>query len=81
MAFNRGDVVWLIGENNKVTFLSGQPCEKIGNLYGTLQIPGFEDKGGNKKTLKWVVAVEGHEKLKLVASSLKGGTVVKEVNY
>jgi hypothetical protein len=81
MAFNRGDVVWLIAENNKVTFLSGQPCEKIGNLYGTLQIPGFEDKEGNRKTLKWVVAVEGNEKLKVVASSLKGGTVVKEVNY
>ncbi|MDR2809892.1 MAG: hypothetical protein LBB84_04955 [Tannerellaceae bacterium] len=81
MAFNRGDVVWLMGENNKVTFLSGQPCEKIGNLYGTLQIPGFEDKEGNKKILKWVVAVEGNEKLKVVASSLKGGTVVKEVKY
>jgi hypothetical protein len=79
MAFNRGDVVWLIGENGKITFLSGQPCEKIGNLYGTLQIPGFEDKNGNRKTLRWVVAVEGSEKLKIVASSLKGGTVVKEV--
>ncbi|MDR1555550.1 MAG: hypothetical protein LBS88_00785 [Tannerellaceae bacterium] len=81
MAFNRGDVVWLIGENNKLTFLSGKAYEKIGNLYGTLQIPGYEDKTGNKKTLKWVVAVEGNEKLKVVASSLKGGTVVKEVNY
>jgi hypothetical protein len=81
MAFNRGDVVWLIGENNKVTFLSGKPCEKIGNLYGALQIPAYENRGGNKKTLKWIVAVEGNEKIKVVASSLKGGTVVKEVKY
>jgi hypothetical protein len=81
MAFNRGDVVWLVGENNKLTFLSGNPCEKIGNLYGALQIPGFENREGNKKTLTWVVAVEGHERIKIVASSLKGGTVVKEVNY
>ncbi|GHU54298.1 peptidase M14 [Bacteroidia bacterium] len=81
MAFNRGDVVWLIGENNKITFISGNPCEKIGNLYGALQIPSYENKGGNKKTLKWIVAVEGNEKIKVVASSLKGGTVVKEVKY
>jgi hypothetical protein len=81
MAFNRADVVWLIGENNKITFLSGKPYEKVGNLYGTLQIPGYENKGGNKKTLKWIVAVEGNEKIKVVASSLKGGTVVKEVKY
>jgi hypothetical protein len=81
MAFNRGDVVWLMGENSQIAFLSGQPCEKIGNLYGTLQIPGFENETGNRKTLKWVIAVEGREKIKIVASSLKGGTVVKEVNY
>jgi hypothetical protein len=81
MAFNRGDVVWLIGENNKVVFLSGKPCEKIDNLYGNMQIPGFENRGGNRKTLKWTVAVEGREKIKIVASSLKGGTVVKEVKY
>ncbi|MDR1645864.1 MAG: hypothetical protein LBS05_08605 [Tannerellaceae bacterium] len=81
MAFNRGDVVWLIGENNRATFLSGKSYEKLGNLYGTLQIPGYEDKTGNRKTIKWVVAVEGNEKLKIVASSLKGGTVVKEVKY
>ncbi|MDR2119565.1 MAG: hypothetical protein LBP64_01640 [Tannerella sp.] len=81
MAFNRGDVVWLIGENNNVTFLSGKTCEKIDNLYGSMQIPGFEQKGGNKRTVKWIVAVENKEKLKVVASSLKGGTVVKEVNY
>jgi hypothetical protein len=81
MAFNRGDVVWLIGENNKVTYLTGNPCEKIGNLYGTLQIPGYESKDGNKKTIHWTVAIQGSEKLKVVASSLKGGTVTKEVKY
>ncbi|MDR1779169.1 MAG: hypothetical protein LBR50_00375 [Tannerella sp.] len=94
---NRGDVVWLIGENNKVTFLSGNPYEKLGQLNGTMPIPGFEQRGAggpgggfgpaanagpsNKKTVKWIVALEGSEKLKIVASSLKGGTVVKEVKY
>lgn len=81
MAFNRGDVVWLIGENNRITYLSGKPCEKIGNLYGRMQIPGFENKTGNRKTLKWIVAVEAKEHIKIAASSLKGGTVVKEIKY
>jgi hypothetical protein len=81
MAFNRGDVVWLIGENNRILFLSGTPCAKIGNLYGSMQIPGFENRGGNKTTVRWTVAVENKEKIKIVASSLKGGTVVKEVKY
>ncbi|MDR1331231.1 MAG: hypothetical protein LBK07_03925 [Tannerella sp.] len=81
MAFNRGDVVWLTGEHNRLIFLAGNPCEKIGNLYGQMQIPGFEMRGGHRKTLRWTVAVEGREKISIVASSLKGGTVVKEVNY
>ena len=79
MAFNRGDVVWLISDDNKMTFISGNPCEKVGNLYGSGDIPGFPAKGKNKKTLKWTVAVEGNAPVKLVASSLKGGTVVEEV--
>ena len=81
MAFNRGDVVWLAGPTDKLTFISGSAWEKLGNLSGTMAIPGFKDPKGNKRTVRWVVAVEGHEKLKVVASSLKGGTVMKEVNY
>ena len=80
MAFNRGDVVWLTGNQDKITFISGKPCEKIGNLYGTEAIAGTP-KGDNVKSLKWTVAVEGNEKLKIVASSLKGGTVMEEVKY
>lgn len=81
MAFNRGDVVWLTGARNRLTFISGNPCEKLGNLYGTARIPGFASEGGNGKTLQWVVAVEGDESIKIIASSLKGGTVMKEVKY
>lgn len=79
MAFCRGDVAWLVGANNKMKVISGEACTRLGNLYGTKQIPGF--RGPNKQTVKWVVAVEGNEALKIVASSLKGGTVVKPVKY
>lgn len=79
MAFNRGDVVWIIGNSGKVNVISGNVCEKLGNLYGTESIPGF--RGENRKTIKWVVAVEGNENLKVVASSLKGGTVMQNVKY
>lgn len=79
MAFNRGDVAWIIGEKNNIKVISGNVCEKVGNLYGKYSIPGF--RGENRKALKWVIAVEGQEKVKIVASSLKGGTVMQNVNF
>lgn len=79
MAFNRGDVAWIIGASGKMQVLSGNVCEKLGNLYGTESIPGF--RGQNRQTVKWVVAVEGNENVKVVASSLKGGTVMQNVKY
>ncbi|MBQ7221868.1 MAG: hypothetical protein IJS02_00170 [Bacteroidales bacterium] len=79
VALCRGDVAWLIGANNKITILSSNANEKLGNLYGTGTIPGFS--GNNRSTVKWTVAVEGNEPLKIVASSLKGGTVVQNVKY
>ena len=79
VAMNRGDVVWLIGENNKITYLSGRPNEKIGTLFGSMRIPGY--RGDSRKKLTWVVSVEKGEKVKIAATSLKGGTVVKEVKY
>lgn len=79
MAFNRGDVAWLIGEKNKIQVLSGNVVEKVGNLFGKHAIPGF--RGQDRKSLKWVVAVDGQEGIKIVASSLKGGTVMQNVKY
>ncbi|MDR1746683.1 MAG: hypothetical protein LBR49_05365 [Tannerella sp.] len=80
MPMNRGDVVWLIGENNKLLFLSGKACQKIGTLDGTLAIPDTP-AGKSKATVRWIVSPQGNEKIKVVASSLKGGTVVKQVKY
>ncbi|MDR1937960.1 MAG: hypothetical protein LBQ73_05610 [Tannerellaceae bacterium] len=80
LPLNRGDVVWLIGENNRLTFLSGSACQKIGALGGTLELPETPDVK-NRKTVKWLVSLQGNEKINVVASSLKGGTVVKQVKY
>ncbi len=80
LPLNRGDVVWLIGENNSLEFLNGDPCQKVGTLAGTLSVPGVMGSN-NKATVKWQVVVGSNEKVKVVASSLKGGTIAKEVNY
>lgn len=76
----RGDVVWLVGANNKLIFLSQNACQKIGVLDGTMSIPGFENHR-NKVIVTWQVALDQSEAIKVVASSLKGGTVVKEVKF
>lgn len=42
---NREDVVWLIGDRDRVTFIQGTPYQKLGVLEGTMEIPGYEEKG------------------------------------
>jgi len=41
---NREDVVWLIGDRDKVTFIQGTPYQKLGVLEGTMDIPGYPKK-------------------------------------
>lgn len=126
---NREDVVWLLGDRDKTTYLQGDPYQKLGVLEGTMPIPGQStgaggpggpQRGGSaaplqmmpqmpagmpaipgmpmgqrgqfgaraqqqpqqtgpKREVKWLVAVEGDTPLKIVATSEKGGTVVKEL--
>jgi hypothetical protein len=77
---NRPDVVWLTGDRGKLTFLQGTAWQKAGVLGGTLKLPGFRP---DKKwaEVKWIVKVEGNTPLKVVSSSLKGGTDVMDVVY
>lgn len=109
LAGNRPDVIWLIGDRDKIEFLQGTPYQKLGVLEGTKEIPGYkarpekaaspasprnprfrrfrrvsydqpgEKQTGSKRTVKWLVAVEGNQTLKLVIASQKGGTKVKEI--
>jgi hypothetical protein len=37
---NREDVVWLVGDRGKVTFLQGTPYQRLGVLDGAMKIPG-----------------------------------------
>lgn len=105
---NRDDVVWLVGDRDKITFLQGTAFQKLGMLDGTMSIPGFSARGrpgggaqgqqqmqmrrfgrglqptevtsgGAKRTVTWIVAVEGNTPLKVVVTSQKGGTKVKNV--
>jgi len=46
LAGNREDVVWLVGDRDKMTFIQGTPYQKLGVLEGTLEIPGYQEKAG-----------------------------------
>jgi hypothetical protein len=120
---NREDVVWLIGDRDKVKFLQGGAYQKLGVLDGTLRIPGVSGQAGSpspgqrgagggappavtaqmpaglpggqrgmgavrpqqplqtgpRREVKWLIAVEGDTPLKIVFTSEKGGTVVKDI--
>ncbi|MCP4713328.1 MAG: hypothetical protein GY869_32260 [Planctomycetes bacterium] len=121
LAGNRRDVVWLITDRDKVTFVEGGVFQQIGVLEGTMEIPGFaaadnatqngntsqrtvRQRGqnqfmtqrrpsgqrtqaafrqmaetGNAHQVRWLIAIEGDAPLKIVATSQKGGTDVKEL--
>ncbi len=121
LAGNRQDAVWLIGDRDKITYLSGTPFMKLGVLDGTMEIPGIsrqteatqvrqprrrmrmpmgmpvymmrmfqQQRGndlnqvtrkGNKAEVKWLIAVEDNTPIKVVVTSQKGGTQVKELSY
>lgn len=75
---NRQDVVWLIPEDKDTKFIEGKPATSIGSLAGRQKIPGVKTKPSMKK-LKWIIATEKNSPVRIVVSSLKGGTVVKEI--
>jgi hypothetical protein len=115
LAGNREDIVWLIGDRDKIAYLQGSPFQKLGVIEGTQKIPGYSPRStpppqesqmrrmmffypgfpmfqrgprygptevkqkGPKRTLKWLVAVEGDAELKVVVTSQKGGTKVKNL--
>ncbi len=118
---NREDVVWLIGDRDKMTFLQGTPFQILGVLEGTERIPGYRAESGRAasppsggaqrrmrmplympgspvpfrggqrleptraagtgptRTATWIVALSGDSPLKVVVTSQKGGTKVREI--
>jgi len=79
LAMNREDVVWLIGQRDKLTFLQGSAWQKVGVLGGKAKIP-TQSGGKNSAEVKWIVKIQGNTPLKIVLTSQKGGTVVKDVD-
>ncbi len=43
---NRQDVVWLIGDRDRVTFLQGTPWQRLGVIDGAMAIPGYTAGSG-----------------------------------
>jgi hypothetical protein len=113
---NRQDVIWLLGDRDKIHYLEGTPWMRLGVLEGTLEIPGYRPESGsgeasqsapqqrfrptmpggpamqrpqaetervkgtgNKREVSWLVTIEGDAPLKVVVTSQKGGTQVKEL--
>ena len=76
---NREDVVWLVGDKGDIEFIEGQAFKSIGSLGGVLNVPGVK-KTDSSAEIEWIIAVKDKSKLKLIASSLKGGTVVKNIS-
>ena len=83
LAGNREDVVWLIGDRDRIRFLQGSVFQRIGVLGGAEPIPGFEEEhraqAPNRREVQWLIAIDGESSLKVVVSSQKGGTKVQEV--
>ncbi len=75
----REDVVWLIADRKSIDFIEGQPWQRIGVLGGTTAIPGVIRGGNTRSEVKWIIGVKGDTPLRIVVSSQKGGTVVKEL--
>ncbi len=80
LAGNRNDAVWLVGDRDQVKLLQGSAWHDLGVLEGTMEIPGIEAvPEGNTREVTWLVSVEGSPSLKVVLTSQKGGTHVREV--
>ena len=45
LAGNRQDVVWLIGDRDRITYLQGSPFQILGVIEGTMRIPGYTGRG------------------------------------
>ncbi|MFO7853517.1 MAG: M14 family metallopeptidase [Bacteroidota bacterium] len=76
---NREDVAWLVADRDNIEYIEGQAFVKLGSLGGKKKIPNVRNKP-SKKEVKWIIAIRDNTPLKIVVSSLKGGTVYKEIN-
>ena len=47
---NREDVIWLVGEREKISFLQGTPFQRLGVLEGAMKIPGYA--GGRPEAIQ-----------------------------
>ena len=58
-----------------------RPGYPMGMMFFRRRGPDRVDQPGPRRTVKWLVAVEGNPPLKIVVTSQKGGTYVKTITY
>lgn len=120
LPLNREDVVWLLGDRDKIKYLVGPPWQRLGVLEGQLKVPvppsqeetgpragqlrgappakpglppqlrpRLETQAAETQTVRtispasrevtWVIAIEGETPIKVVVTSQRGGTKVKDI--
>jgi hypothetical protein len=52
LAGNREDVIWLVGDRDKTTYLVGTPFQRLGVIEETIKIPGYRGQGMPPRTLQ-----------------------------
>lgn len=75
---NREDIAWMIGEKGNIEFIEGNPFIKLGSLGGQMKVTGLKS-GASSKNVSWIIAIKDNTPLKILVSSLKGGTVIHEI--
>ncbi len=120
LPLNREDVVWLLGDRDKIKYLVGSVWQRLGVLEGQMKIPvppsqietGQETSQAprasqpflpvqprlrpeiqaveaqtvkvlspSSREVTWVIAIEGETPIKVVVTSQKGGTKVKDISF
>lgn len=75
LAGNRPDVVWLLGDRNKVTFLQGTPYQKVGVMEGVARIPGYRARPSSSE------ASQGQRRSMMPYSPMMSQFMRRSVSY
>jgi hypothetical protein len=73
LAGNREDVIWLIGDQDRIKFLQGSPWERLGVLDGTMEIPGIAPTPGAAGQVRTASPAQGPQTAQTRAQARPGG--------
>jgi len=73
LAGNREDVIWLIGDRDRIKFLQGSPWERLGVLDGTMEIPGVAPAAGVAGQMRTASPAQGRQTAQPRVQARPGG--------